>query len=179
MTATKQQIRDLLPPEIVASYDEAIEITLGNSAPKKWLVCKGPYHLLQLLFPSRRIQPRNTYYPAIPTWDENGLPVDVSLRRAIKDLEWREQGIILAKGFTVETRGDDKFDLRTSNLKAVPVSQKPRRNSWKTHYIIGIRLAALLAGRCPDEVMSEIIAKNLERAAANDNRNHSDKGDVA
>ena len=177
--ATKQQIQDLLPKESNETFDDTVEVRLGISNPKTWLVTRGHFELLQLVFPHCKLQVRNEYYPAFPTWDENGERVDVSLRRALKDLEWREKNIILAKGFTVEPRDGNKLDLRTSNLRAVPVSKKPRKNGWKTHYIIGVRLAALLAGCCPDEAMSEIIAKNLERAAANDNRNHSDKGDLA
>lgn len=177
--ATKTELRDLLPPETIASFNETIEIKLGNTAPKTWLVTKGPFKLLQLLFPGRKLQPRNTEYPAIPTWDHFGNRVDVSLRRALKDLEWRGRGIALAKGFTVEPRNGDNFDLRSDNLRAIPVSKKPRKNSWIAHYLIGIRLEALLAGRCPDEAMAELIARNLEEAAANDNNAEDNAGDVA
>lgn len=162
-------IRELLPQEIQLAFDDTIEVTLGKSTPKTWLFSKGPYHLTKLLFPDRKFQPRNTFYLAIPTWDETGARVDVSLRRAFKDLEWREQGLLLPKGFSVETKNGNKLDLRTDNLKAIPASQVPRKNSWKAHYLIGIRLKALVAGQCPDEAMARVVATNLESSAANDN----------
>lgn len=162
-------IRDLMPPEVIANYNKTVKRPYGKKNPHEFQFCYGPLFLLEKLIPNKKLQARgeNSEYLAVPTYDSSGKRYDVYLRRAFKDLDWRERGITKPKGFTIEARDDDNFNLRTENLIAVPSKQTHRKNSWMTHYLIGIRLDAFLQGSCPDEAMAKVIARNKKAGGIN------------
>lgn len=152
-----------------------VTLTLGVKHPVTFTLLESDLNQITALFPRASYQLRNKHHAAIATRDYRGEKVDLYLRRIIADLMLREQGVLLAKGYSVETRNGNPLDLRRANLKIVRTAERisrdldPRRNGWHTHQIIGVRLKALSEGLCPDEAMEAVAFEWLRKNAANDN----------
>lgn len=157
------QLSSLLSQEENLNFYKTISKTAGAGEKRELLVNKGPMRLLERLLPNRPIQLHNKYeYPAYRTLDHRGEVFTFYLRRGLADLMMRDRGIYMPKGYVVKLwNDDDVYDLQWSNLKITAAGPRRARNSFMTHYLIELRLTALLAGMCPDEFMQSIIAANI------------------
>ena len=113
------------------------------------------------MFPTDSRQVRNHVYGAIHTKTPEGGRFDAYLRRIIADFMLRDEGKIIAKGFTVEVRDGDPTTLTRENLRIkftrdTAEGEIKRKNGYQTHRIVGIRLRALEDNRNPDEAIREV-----------------------
>jgi len=141
------------------NYFHPTNIPFKNHPTLTLTVNSGLLEFLRLLFPKATIGLRNSVYAAIQTKDLSGKSQTLYLRRIFADLMMRGFGVNRSKGYVVETLDGDPFNLCLSNLNILEAAQGKRRNSWLTHYLVGLRLEALSQGICPDLYLDCLIAE--------------------
>jgi len=156
----------LLPPAFCKTSKEEKVSIRGHD---KIVRCDSrDARIASILFPDAHLGIRNKKYPAIQTADRRGERFSLYLRRLFADLWLREEGRRLPDGYVVKLRNREPFDLHRRNLKIIPSKASKRgddggrnyNNGAMTHFVVGIRLDALLAGQCPEAAMRDHIVRN-------------------
>ena len=111
-----------------------VTLTLGIECPVKFRLDKWSKQMIDRLFPNDNYHLKNKVHPCVTSRDHQGERRDFYLRRIIVDLALREQGIVLPKGYSIETKDRDPSNLTLRNLRIkttkerLAAGQTPRRN---------------------------------------------------
>ncbi|MEM6898833.1 MAG: hypothetical protein AAF583_03540 [Pseudomonadota bacterium] len=157
-------IIDHIPVHTLAKAVETAFIQVSGNTPMVISLWKSDLERIELLFPTPKVQIKNTQYPAIRTVNCEGEPIDVYLRRIVADFCVSEAGLNKSRAYTVELIDGDPTNLRRENIRLVfndELSRKgkqQKRSSTIAEDIIRIRSDAVASGLCPDSAMKFLRA---------------------
>lgn len=172
---THKSIRDVLPKEIVETYNDKIKLPLAGG-----LFCeihKGDYEVIRKLFP-KDTQPvkrtkrnnrlklgkrRGYVYLNTRVGDTKNYPLYLS--HALVVLDWLERGLELPKkNFAAGFINGNHFDLTLENIKVREGTiEHPVKSAWKSSHSLITRYNAVMRGDCPDRAMAEANAKGSKK----------------